>query len=125
MSSVLTAHGGRMVRIDEAQWRAAVTDSLAHMPERLAFMTPAHHRVRNAAVLGLPGNGGAPLSIAQVAAAARVPVGQARHLAADLERHLFFIVRGGADRITWAYPVTADRTPHRLAFDSGEAIFGA
>jgi len=43
----------------------------------------------------------------------------------ELERNLFFLVRNGAGDVNWAFPVTSDRTPHRLRFDTGERIFGA
>ena len=46
MPTVLTARNDRMERIDETAWRQAVAASVAHMPERLAFMTAEHHRVR-------------------------------------------------------------------------------
>jgi hypothetical protein len=125
MPTVLTARNNTFERVDETAWRNAVAAHVTHMPRRLAFMTPAHHRVRNAAVLGLPRNGGRPLSMAQLSAAAGVPEAATREIAAELERNLFFVVRGGEDHISWAFPVTCDRTPHRLMFDSGEAIFGA
>ncbi len=125
MSTVLVARANRFERIDEDGWKAAVAEHITHMPSRLAFMTPAHHRVRNAAVLGLPSNGGRQMSMAQLAAAAGVPEADTRAIAAELERNLFFVVRAGEDHISWAFPVTCDPTPHRLEFDSGESIFGA
>jgi len=125
MATVLTAHGNTFERVDEAAWKNAVAAHVTHMPQRLAFMTPAHHRVRNAAVRLLPGNGGRPLSVQQLAAAARVPEREARAIAAELERNLFFVVREGEDHISWAFPVTVDPTPHELGFGSGETIFGA
>jgi hypothetical protein len=125
MPTVLLATNNRFERMDETAWKDAVAAHVTHMPQRLAFMTPAHHRVRNAAVLGLAQNGGRPLSMTRLAAAARVPDAQTRAIAAELERNLFFVVRAGEDHISWAFPVTSDETPHRLAFDSGESIFGA
>ncbi len=125
MSTVLIAEANTFERVDEGAWKDAVTQHVARMPARLAFMTPAHHRVRNAAVLGLPRNGGRALSMAQLSAAAGVPEARTREIAAELERNLFFVVRAGEDHISWAFPVTSDRTPHRVRFDSGESIFGA
>lgn len=125
MPHVLTGHGKSIDRIDEAAWKDAVAAHVVHMPQRLAFMTPAHHRVRNAAVLGLTGSGGRPLSMAQLAAAAGVDEADTRAIAAELERNLFFVVRQGEDHVSWAFPVTVDRTPHRLVFGSGETVFGA
>ncbi len=125
MSSVLVGRGNTFERIDEEAWKAAVANAVTHMPGRLAFMTPSHHRVRNAAVRELPLNGGLPLSMAQVARAAAVPEAAVPRIAAELERNLFFVVRSDEDYISWAFPVTSDRTPHHLTFDSGESIFGA
>ena len=125
MSYVRIGRGRNIEPMDEAAWKEAVAAHIAHMPERLAFMTPAHHRVRNAAVLGLTRSGGRPLSMAQLAAAAGVDEGDTRRIAAELERNLFFVVRQGDDFVSWAYPVTVDRTPHRLTFSSGETVFGA
>jgi hypothetical protein len=36
-----------------------------------------------------------------------------------------FLYRGGGESVTWAYPVTVDRTPHRVAFSSGEQTYAA
>jgi len=43
----------------------------------------------------------------------------------DLESKLFFLVRNGQDAVAWAYPVTAEPTPHRLNFSTGERLYGA
>ncbi len=125
MSSVLIGHGKGFERMDEEAWKQAVAGAVAHMPKRLAFMTPAHHRVRNSAVRGLPGNGGRPLSMTEVAAAAGVPEEATRQIAAELERNLFFVVRQDDDHISWAFPVTADQTPHEVILGTGERIYGA
>jgi hypothetical protein len=43
----------------------------------------------------------------------------------ELERRLIFIFRPGGREVLWAYPVTAEPTPHRLAFSSGERLWAA
>ena len=43
----------------------------------------------------------------------------------ELERKLFFLVRNAEGAVSWAYPVTVDRTPHRLTFSTGERLHGA
>lgn len=125
MPTVLTARGNAFEREDEETWKQAVAAGIAHMPARLAFMTPAHHRVRNAAVRGLPRNGGRPLSVQQLAAAAGVPEATTRGIAAELERNLFFVVRKDDDHVSWAFPVTSDQTPHEVILGTGERIYGA
>ena len=125
MSSVLTARANIIQAIDEDAWKDAVVTSTAHMPGRLAFMTPAHHRIRNFAVRELPRNGGRPLAIADIATATSIPEAATRAIIAELERHLFFVVRAGEDHVSWAYPVTVDETPHWVTLGTGESIFGA
>jgi hypothetical protein len=43
----------------------------------------------------------------------------------ELERALFFVVRNDRNAVSWAFPVTADETPHALAFSTGERCFAA
>jgi hypothetical protein len=95
------------------------------MDSLLAFMTPDHHAVRNYAVRELPRNRGKALRPAQLAESLGLDPGVVSGLLDDLERHLFFLVRNGIGEVSWAFPVTSDRTPHRLWFSTGERIFGA
>ena len=43
----------------------------------------------------------------------------------ELERRLIFLFRPVGRDIVWAYPITAEPTPHRLAFSSGERLWAA
>lgn len=95
------------------------------MDDRLAFMTPRHHAVRNLVVRELPRNGGEPLRPPQIAASLQLDPAVVVDLLEDLERHLFFLVRNARGEVSWAFPVTSDPTPHRLRFSTGEQIFGA
>jgi hypothetical protein len=94
------------------------------MDDRLAFMAPDHHAVRNFVVMELP-RAGRPLRADEIAQGVRLPLGQVHQLLADLEKHLFFLVRNAAGEVSWAFPVTADPTPHQLTFSTGERISGA
>ena len=95
------------------------------MKDPLGFMTPQHHAVRNFVVVELPRNHGRPLSPARIAAALHQEPGIVIRLLEDLERHLFFLVRDRRGNVSWAFPVSSDRTPHRLRFSTGERIFAA
>ncbi len=94
------------------------------MSDRLAFMTPHHHAVRNFVVQELPRHS-APLSPTQIARSLRLDVKHVADLLEDLEKHLFFLVRDARGEVSWAFPVTSDPTPHRLRFSTGERISGA
>jgi hypothetical protein len=91
---------------------------------RLAFMTESHHRVRDFAVTELPRLGRA-LPPDHIAEGTRLPLDRVDALLNDLEVHLFFLVRDGERRVSWAFPVTSEKTPHRLELSTGETIFAA
>jgi len=95
------------------------------MQNPLGFMTPPHHAVRNFVVRELPRNHGRPIRPPQIASALRLTAEQVVNLLDDLERHLFFLVRDPHGNVSWAFPVTSDRTPHRLRFSTGERILAA
>jgi hypothetical protein len=90
----------------------------------LAFMTAEHHLVRNYVVRTLPAFG-KPLSPERIAAALELAVDRVVDILGDLERRLTFIFRDEQGAVAWAYPVTVERTPHRLTFSTGEQIYAA
>ena len=36
-----------------------------------------------------------------------------------------FLFRNSQGAVTWAYPVTVEPTPHRVAFSTGEEVYAA
>ena len=98
--------------------------TIIHMSDDLAFMTPHHHAMRNFVVRELP-RYGVPLSPMQIARSLRMDAKVVTDVVEDLEKHLFFLVRNARGDVSWAFPVTTDRTPHSLRFSTGERIFGA
>jgi hypothetical protein len=99
--------------------------TLVHMEDRMAFLTPQHHAVRNFVVRELPRNGGRALGPAQIAQAVGFDLPLVNGLLDELDKNLFYLVRNEAGEVSWAFPVTSDPTPHRLRFSTGERIFGA
>jgi hypothetical protein len=107
-----------------ARWRSGVRRAAGKMRQRLSFMTTGHHAVRNFAVAGLQ-RFRRPLPVKEIAAGVKLPVSRVREIVDELERRLFFLVRNPSGEVAWAFPVTADRTPHELEFSTGETMFGA
>jgi hypothetical protein len=42
-----------------------------------------------------------------------------------LEKRLTFLYRNKNGEVTWAYPVTVDKTPHKITFSTGEILYAA
>ena len=110
--------------LSRAAWESEVVRAPEHCAERLRFMGPEHHRVRYFVVEELARRG-RPLSIGAIAEALKLAPKVVTGIVGELERNLFFLVRNENGEVTWAYPVTVDRTPHRLTFSTGERLHGA
>jgi len=54
-----------------------------------------------------------------------LPLERVQAIFDDLEQHMTFICRNEEGMAVWAYPVTVEKTPHRLTFGTGEQINAA
>lgn len=90
----------------------------------MGFMTEDHRRVHHFAVRELP-NAGKPLSPDFIARKLDLPGDRVVSVLNDLEKHMTFLFRNKQGAVTWAYPVTIDKTPHHLTFSSGEEVYAA
>jgi hypothetical protein len=90
----------------------------------MGFMTEDHRRVHHFAVRELP-SAGKPLSPEFIARKLDLPRDRVVSVLADLEKHMTFLFRNKQGEVTWAYPVTIDKTPHHLTFSSGEQVYAA
>lgn len=88
-------------------------------------MAEDHRRIRNFVVSELPRNNGKPLTAEAIASGLLIPIDRVREILAELQKRLVFLVLNDAGEVSWAFPVTTDRTPHRLRFSSGERLFAA
>jgi hypothetical protein len=80
--------------------------------------------VRNFVVKELP-YVGEPLSPEFVARALDLPVNRLDVILDELEKHMTFLFRNEHGAVAWAYPVTADTTPHHITFNTGEQLYAA
>lgn len=105
-------------------WKKRVNGDKDDMPAHLAFMSADHHRVRNYVVRELP-RIGTPISPARLAEDLDLPAERVVVILEQLERHLTFLFRNPAGEVAWAYPVTADETPHRITINGKERLYAA
>ena len=120
---VLIGSGREFQRIPEPEFLRHVRHLPSHSSNRLGFMTEQHTRVREYAVREMHED--RPLTAERIGTALGLPASSVAALLDDLERNLFFVVRGEDGAVTWAFPVTTERTPHRLTFPTGERLYAA
>ena len=122
--TLLVIRRRRMFRLPAAIWRRDVRSESRRGAARLEFMGPDHHRIRNFVVAELP-RAQQPLSPEAIAAALNLDNERVRKILDELEAQLTFLYRRDGLNVDWAYPVTVEKTPHRVTFDSGERFFAA
>jgi hypothetical protein len=105
-------------------WRKQVSGMPRNITASLAFMSAEHHKVHNYVVKELP-RAGKPLPPELIAQDLGMTIGRVITILDELEKHMTFLYRDCQGAVNWAYPVTVERTPHRVSFSSGEALYAA
>jgi hypothetical protein len=122
--SILIGRGRLLTSIPRNQWQEQLSRVPAAMKIRLSFMTRQHHLVRYFVVRSLP-RIGRPIPPELIAGKLTIPLPRVNAILSELEEKLFFLVRDQHGHVSWAYPVTADKTQHHLSIDTGERIYAA
>jgi hypothetical protein len=113
-----------LIRIPRSIWQGEVARSAENGQNRIGFMSADHHKVRDYVVLELPRRG-APIPPEDIASAVNLPLQRTQEILDELEKGMTFLFRNEKGEVAWAYPVTAEPTPHRIRFSSGEQIYAA
>jgi hypothetical protein len=113
-----------LLRIPRPIWQQEVARSARASEKSLKFMTPEHHQIRDFVVRELP-RLGKPIPPETIAQSLNMEPERVAFILDELERNMTFLYRNEQGAVTWAYPVTVDKTPHRITFSSGEQIYAA
>jgi hypothetical protein len=105
-------------------WRSQVAKNAQNGLQGTRFMSADHHLVRELVVMEIPRQG-APLAPQWIAEKSSLPLERVAQILDELEKHMTFLYRNPQGDVAWAYPVTADVTPHHVTFSSGEQIHAA
>ncbi len=113
-----------LINVPDFMWRRQIPRAEKKFSSHLQFMSDEHRLVHHFAVRELP-FAGKPLSPAYTAEKLALPLERVKDILDDLERHMTFLFRNREGEVVWAYPVTVEKTPHRITFDTGEEIYAA
>jgi hypothetical protein len=122
--SVLIGRGREIVEVPWQEWEQGLAGRVPLIQARLGFMSPEHHLVRNFAVRELPRQG-IPMPPEFIGGKLGLPRQRVVGIIEELEKNLTFLYRNKVGGVAWAYPVTVDKTPHVVAFSTGEKLFAA
>jgi hypothetical protein len=125
MSNKLLAGVWRtMVGVPPFLWEKQIEKARHKVKKSTRFMSPEHRLVHHYVVRELPRVEG-PIPAERVARDLTLSVERVEDILQDLEKHLTFLVRNEQGQVVWAYPVTVEKTPHRITFASGERLYAA
>ena len=113
-----------LVRAPRPIWQGEVERNAKATRAGLRFLSEEHQKVRDFVVCELP-RSGAPITAEQIAERQGMPIAQVQAILEELERGMTFLFRDVEGAVAWAYPVTVQRTPHRVRFSSGEQVYAA
>jgi hypothetical protein len=122
--NILANAGNQLTEIPREIWQQHVDQTTQDISKVLGFMTKAHHLIRYFVVRELP-RIGKPIPPVLISDELNIPLSKTIEILDDLEKNLFFLVRNERGEISWAFPVTADKTPHQLTFSTGERLNAA
>ncbi|MFH1981877.1 MAG: hypothetical protein ABIL58_08530 [Pseudomonadota bacterium] len=113
-----------MIGVPPVLWEKQIEKGKQKIGRNLRFMTAGHRRVHHFVVRELP-RYGRPVTPDDIAGALDLSRETVISILDDLQRHMTFLFRNPGGAVTWAYPVTVEKTPHRIDFDTGESIHAA
>lgn len=123
-SDIHTISNGSLTSLPTVDWKQLVLAAIERGRRRLDFMSEEHHAIRRSAVTELVRTG-QPIEPETFSRQLDISAARTGEILDELERNLFFLVRNEEGAVSWAFPVTTDRTPHKLAFSTGERLYGA
>lgn len=122
--TVLLGEGCQITKLPRKTWEGDLSQVPQHSETRLGFMSREHHLVRQFVVRELP-RIGKPLQPEFISQSLKLSILRVNTILDELEKNLFFLVRNSHGAVTWAFPITVEKTPHELIFSTGERLYGA
>ena len=122
--TILRGRGSRIEEIPRTDWEHDLSLIPRHFEARLSFMSKEHHLVRNFVVREMPITG-KPLSPGYIAGRLGLAIERTQAILGELEKNMTFLFRNEQGAVIWAYPVTVERTPHHMTFNTGEQLYAA
>jgi hypothetical protein len=111
--TVLIGRGTRTLEMPADQWKSHVAAATERISSRLGFMSEEHHLVRRFVVTQIAQRV-MPVTEAQMSSQLKLSRYRVHQIVVELESRLFFLARNPEGAVSWAYPFTADQSPHTI-----------
>lgn len=113
-----------IVNIPPFLWKKQIARAKKRFEAECGTLSREYRLLHHFVVRELP-FAGRPLSPEYIGRKLNLPPDRVSVILADLEKRLTFLFRDKSGKVVWAYPVTVEKTPHHLTFNTGEQLYAA
>ena len=113
-----------IINIPPFLWKKEIAKGKRKFEEEYGALSEEIRLIHHFVVKELPSSG-KPLSPELISDRLSLHMDQVKDALDYLEKRLTFLFRNENGEVTWAYPVTVEKTPHKITFDTGEKVYAA
>lgn len=113
-----------IIKVPPFLWEKQIAKGKRRFEKEYGSLTEEFRLIHHFVVRELPRNS-KPLSTDLISSELSLSVDQVKNALDYLEKRMTFLFRNENGDVVWAYPVTVDKTPHRITFDTGEKLYAA
>lgn len=113
-----------IIKVPPFLWQKQIAKGKRRFEKERGALSEEYRLIHHFTVRELPRKG-EPLSPEFISSAVGFPVDRVKTALDYLEKRMTFLYRNKKGEVIWAYPVTVDKTPHQITFNTGEKLFAA
>lgn len=113
-----------IINVPPFLWQKQIAQGKRKFEKEHGSLTEEKRLIHHFVVRELPSNG-TPLSPELISDKLSFPANLVKDALDYLEKRMTFLFRNEEGDVVWAYPVTVDKTPHSITFDTGEKLYAA
>jgi hypothetical protein len=113
-----------IINVPPFLWQKQIVQGKRKFEKEHGSLSEEERLIHHFVVRELPGNG-KPLSAELISDKLGFPADRVKDTLDCLEKRMAFLFRNGDGDVIWAYPVTVEKTPHKITFDTGEQLYAA
>ena len=113
-----------IIKVPPFLWQKQIANGKRKFEKEYGLLSEEYRLIHHFAVRELPRKG-KPLSPELISNMLGFSVDFVKTTLDYLEKRMTFLYRNRDGDVVWAYPVTVDKTPHKITFNTGENLYAA
>ena len=113
-----------IINVPPSLWQKQIAKGKRKFEKEHGSLSEEYRLIHHFVVRELPRNA-MPLSPEFISGELGLSADRVKNALDYLEKRMTFLYRNRKGEVVWAYPVTVDKTPHRITFNTGEKLYAA